>query len=83
MPERQGPIEQSLPDEYAVPEDAPDWPMLVELCSEVYKAQGHAGTHNWIEMLSEPYQSEMWRVLEGLDMPKWLQVQDDYDEQWV
>ncbi len=55
--------------------------MLVELCSEVYQVQGHAGTRNWIEMLPEPYQSEMWRVLEVLDTPEWLQEQDDYSEQ--
>ncbi len=61
--------EQDQPDEYAVPEDDPDWLMLVELCGEVYRAQGHAGAHSWIEMLPEPYQSEMWRVLEELAPP--------------
>ncbi len=76
LPEGLQPNEQSLPDEYAVPEDNPDWPMLVELCSEVYQAQGHDGTHRWIEMLPQPYQSEIWRVLEWLDAPKWMQVQD-------
>ncbi|MBL0476298.1 hypothetical protein JD489_02930 [Aeromonas veronii] len=64
----QPPTELDQPDEFAVPEDDPDWPMLVELCGKVYQAQGHAGAHRWIEMLPEPYQSEMWRVLEGLDM---------------
>ncbi len=63
----QPPAEQSQLDEYAVPEDDPDWPMLVELCCKVYQAQGHTGAHRWIEMLPQPYQSEMWRVLEGLD----------------
>ncbi len=57
--------------------------MLVELCGEVYQAQGHAETHRWIEMLPEPYQSEMWRVLEGLDAPERLQEQDDYSEEWI
>ncbi len=47
--------------------------MLIELCGKVYKAQGHAGTHRWIEMLPQPYLSEMWRVLEGLDTPQKLQ----------
>ncbi len=47
--------------------------MLVELCGKVYQAQGHTGTHRWIEMLPQPYQSEMWRVLEELDAPKWRQ----------
>lgn len=44
--------------------------MLVELCGEVYQAQGHAATCNWIDILPDPYQSEMWRVLEGLDAPE-------------
>lgn len=83
QPEGQLPSEQGQPDEYAVPEGDPDWPMLVELCGEVYLAQGHAGSHRWIEMLPQPYQSEMWRVLEGLDIPRWLQEQDDYSEEWA
>lgn len=83
QPESLEPVEQNQPDENAIPEGDQDCPLLVELCGEVYQAQGHAGTHRWIEMLPQPYQSEMWRVLEGLDMPKWLQVQDDYDEEWV
>lgn len=57
--------------------------MLIELCGKVYEAQGHAGAHRWIEMLPQPYQSEMWRVLEGLDAPEWIQEQDDYSEDWV
>jgi hypothetical protein len=32
-------------------------------------------------MLPQPYQSEMWRVLEGLDVPEWLQEQNDFREQ--
>lgn len=83
MPEGQQPAEQGQPDEYAVPEGAPDWPMLVELCGKVYQAQGHTGTRSWIEMLHEPYQSEMWRVLEGLNTPEWMQEQDDYSEEWT
>ncbi|WP_368176040.1 replication endonuclease [Aeromonas sp. s1(2024)] len=83
QPEGQMPTEQGLPDEYAVPEGDEDWPMLVELCGKVYQAQGHAGAHRWIEMLPQPYQSEMWRVLEGLDAPEWMQEQDDYSEEWV
>ncbi|WP_101317200.1 replication endonuclease [Aeromonas sobria] len=75
--------EQGQPDEYAVPEGDQDWPMLVELCGKVYQAQGHAGAHSWIEMLPEPYQSEMWKVLEGLDTPEWMQEQEDYSEEWV
>lgn len=74
------PAEQDQPDEYAVPEGDEDWPMLIELCGKVYEAQGHAGAHRWIEMLPEPYQSEMWRVLEELDTPQSLQEQDDYSE---
>lgn len=77
------PSEQDLLDEYSVPEGDEDWPMLVELCGEVYQAQGHAGAHRWIEMLPEPYQSEMWRVLEGLDKPGWMQEQDGYSEVWA
>ena len=34
-------------------------------------------------MLPQPYQSEMWRVLEGLDAPEWMQEQDDYSEEWA
>lgn len=56
--------------------------MLVELCGKVYQVQGHAGTRSWIEMLSEPYRSEMCRVLEGLDAPEWIQEQEDYGEEW-
>ena len=63
------PTEQDQPDEYAVPEGDPDWPMLVELCGKVYQAQGHAGTHRWIEMLPDPYQSQIWAELERLDVP--------------
>jgi hypothetical protein len=81
MPDGQQPTERDQPDEYAVPEGDQDWPMLVKLCADVYQVQGHAGTRNWIEMLPQPYQSEMWRVLEGLDTPEWLQEQDDYSEQ--
>ena len=81
VPEGQSPAEQSQPDEYAVPEGDQDWPMLVELCGKVYQAQGHAGAHRWIEMLPQPYRSEMWRVLERLDVPEWMQEQDDYSEQ--
>ena len=75
------PVEQDQLDEYAVPDGDEDWPMLVELCGEVYQAQGHTGTHRWIEMLPQPYQSEMWRVLEELDAPEWMQEQDDYSEE--
>lgn len=82
QPEGQRPAEQGQPDEYALPEGDQDWPMLVELCGKVYQAQGHAGAHRWIEMLPQPYQSEMWRVLEGLDTPEWMQEQDDYSEEW-
>ncbi|HGK7311326.1 TPA: hypothetical protein ACJ51G_001312 [Aeromonas hydrophila subsp. hydrophila] len=45
------PTELDQPDEYTVPEDDPDWPMLVELYGKVYQAQGHTGAHRWIEML--------------------------------
>lgn len=83
QPEGQVPAEQGQPDEYAVPEGDEDWPMLVELCGKVYQAQGHAGAHRWIEMLPQPYQSEMWRVLEGLDAPEWMQEQNDYSEEWA
>lgn len=83
QPEGQVPAEQGQPDEYAVPEGDRDWPMLVELCGKVYQAQGHAGAHRWIEMLPQPYQSEMWRVLEGLDAPEWMQEQGDYSEEWA
>lgn len=33
-------------------------------------------------MLPGHYQSEMWRVLEGLDAPQWLQEQEDYSEEY-
>ncbi|MFM5115112.1 replication endonuclease [Aeromonas hydrophila] len=81
--EGQRPAEQGQPDEYALPEGDEDWPMLVELCGKVYQAQGHAGTFRWIEMLPEPYQSHMWAELEKLDIPEWLQEQNDYSEEWV
>ncbi|MBV7598016.1 replication endonuclease [Aeromonas sp. sia0103] len=81
VPDDQQPAAQNQPDEYAIPDGDQDWPALVQLCGEVYQVKGHAGTHSWIEMLPEPYQSEMWRVLEGLDMPEWLQEQNDYSEQ--
>ncbi|MCV9381174.1 replication endonuclease [Aeromonas hydrophila] len=83
VPEGQSPAEPNQPDEYAVPEGDRDWPMLVELCGKVYQAQGHTGTRSWIEMLPEPYQSEMWRVLEGLDVPEWMQEENDYSEEWA
>ncbi|WP_406569528.1 replication endonuclease [Aeromonas media] len=83
VPEGPSPAESNQPDEYAVPEGDQDWPMLVELCGKVYQAQGHAGAHRWIEMLPQPYQSEMWRVLEALDAPEWMQEQDDYSEEWA
>ncbi|HDN9021756.1 TPA: replication endonuclease [Aeromonas salmonicida] len=83
VPDGQSPAEPNQPDEYAVPEGDQDWPMLVELCGKVYQAQGHTGTRSWIEMLPEPYQSEMWRVLEGLDVPEWMQEENDYSEEWA
>lgn len=83
QPEGQRPAEQGQPDEYELPEDDQDWPMLVELCGKVYQAQGHAGAFRWIEMLPEPYQSHMWAELEKLDTPEWLQEQNDYSEEWV
>lgn len=67
QPEGLRPAEQDQPDEYAVPEGDEDWQMLVELCGKIYQAQGHAEAHSWIEMLPEPYQSEMWRELERLE----------------
>lgn len=67
QPEGLWPAEQDQPDEYTVPEGDPDWPMLVELCGEVYQARGHAETHRWIELLPQPYRSEMWAELEKLD----------------
>nr|WP_253852869.1 replication endonuclease [Aeromonas sp. CA23] len=83
VPDGKSPAEPNQPDEYAVPEGDQDWPMLVELCGKVYQAQGHTGTRSWIEMLPEPYQSEMWRVLEGLDVPEWMQEENDYSEEWA
>ncbi len=67
QPEDHRPTEQELLVEYGVPEGDTDWPMLVELCGKVYQAQGHYGAHRWIEMLPEPYQSEMWAELEKMD----------------
>jgi hypothetical protein len=66
----------------SLPSD-PDWQMLVELCGEIYQAQGHAGAHRWIEMLPEPYQSEMWAQLEKLDAAEYMQKQGDNNEEWV
>ena len=83
QPDDQLPAAPDQPDEYAIPADDLDWPMLVQICGDVFQAKGHAGTHEWIEMLPEPYKSEMWRVLEGLDTPEWLQEQHDYREEWV
>lgn len=54
--------------------------MLIELCGEVYQAQGHAGAYRRIEMLPESYQTEMWRILERLDTQEWLQEQDGCHE---
>ncbi len=83
IPDSQLPTEQAEADEYAIPADDQDWPILVQLCGKVYQAQGHAATRCWIEMLPQPYQSEMWRVLEGLDAQKWMRKQDDYSEEWA
>jgi len=83
IPDGQQLTEQAGADVYAIPVDDKEWPMLVQLCGEVYQAQGHAGAHRWIEMLPQPYQSEMWRVLEGLDVQEWLQEQNDYSEEWA
>ncbi len=55
--------------------------MLVGLCGDVYQAKGHAGAYQWIEMLPEPYRSEMWRVLEELNVPEWRQDQNDRSKQ--
>ncbi|ALP41365.1 replication endonuclease [Aeromonas schubertii] len=66
--------------EYAIAPNDPQWPELVSLCGSLYQVQGHSGAHRWIEMLPEPYQSEMWRVLEGLDSPTWMQEQEEYRE---
>ncbi len=77
------PPEQAEADEYAIPDYDQNWPMLVELCSEVYQAQGHVGAHQWIEMLPESYRLEMWAELEKLDTPKWLQEQNDYSADWA
>lgn len=74
------PTEQDQLDEYAVPEGDEDWPILVELCGQVYLAQGHAGAHRWIDMLPQPYQSEMWRELEGVDEPNMLYRLKNYNE---
>ncbi|HHO0883324.1 TPA: hypothetical protein ACRTNA_003391 [Aeromonas hydrophila] len=81
LPESLPPTEQAEADKYAIPEDDQDWLILIKLCADVYQVQGHAGTRNWIEMLPQPYQSEMWRVLERLDVLEWLQEQDYYSEQ--
>ncbi|RFS27357.1 hypothetical protein DYE42_05955 [Aeromonas dhakensis] len=83
QPEGQPPTEPDQPDEYAIPEGDQDWPMLVELCSEVYQVQGHAGAHHWIDMLPESYRLEMWAELEKLDTPKWLQEQNNYSADWA
>ncbi len=83
IPDGQQPTEQADADEDAIPGDDQDWPMLVELCGEIYQAQGYTGAHRWIEMLPQPYQSEMWRVLEGLDKPEWMQEQEGYSEVWA
>ncbi|MCS3766814.1 hypothetical protein HNP12_000862 [Aeromonas hydrophila] len=81
QPEGLWPAEQDQPDEYAAPEDDPDWPMLVELCGKVYLVQGHAGAHRWIEILPQPYQSEMWRILEELDTQERVQERGE-DREW-
>jgi len=83
IPDGQQLAEQAGTDEYAIPADDQDWPMLVELCGKVYQAQGHAGAYRWIEMLPEPYQSHMWAELEKQDIPEWMQEQNDYSEEWA
>lgn len=80
-PDGPPPTTQDQADEYAIPAGDPDWPMLVQLCGDIYQVRGHAGARQWIEMLPEPHRSEMWRVLEGLDTPEWLHEQHDYSEQ--
>lgn len=83
IPDSQPPAEPAGEDEYVIQTDDQDWPMLVQLCREVSQAQGHTGTRNWIAMLPEPYQSEMWRLLEGLDVSEWMQKQNDYSKVWA
>ena len=83
QPEGQVPAEQGQPDEYAVPEGDEDWPMLVELCGKVYQAQEPRRGAPLDRDAAAAYQSEMWRVLEGLDAPEWMQEQDDYSEEWA
>ncbi|MGL5224432.1 MAG: replication endonuclease, partial [Aeromonas sp.] len=71
-------------DEHTVPDGDEHWPMLVERCTEMYQRDGHAGAHEWIELLPQPYKSQMWQVLEVLDAPLELD-QDEYgysDLEW-
>ncbi|MGS3179058.1 replication endonuclease [Aeromonas dhakensis] len=81
QPETPPPTAQDQPDEYAIPADDEDWPMLVQLCGDAYQAKGHAGAYRWIEMLPQPYQSHMWAELEKLDIPEWMLEQNDYSEE--
>jgi hypothetical protein len=39
MPDGQPPAEQAGTDEYVIPADDQDWPMLVQLCGDVYQVK--------------------------------------------
>ncbi|MGL6349379.1 MAG: replication endonuclease, partial [Aeromonas sp.] len=68
-------------DPHTVPDGDADWSMLVELCTDVYDVQGHAGAHAWIELLPQPYKSAMWAELEKLDAPQWRE-DDIFCDEW-
>jgi hypothetical protein len=57
------------PDEQpdTVPPDDEHWPTLVMDCYEIFNTCGFTACHQWIAELPNPYQCELWRVLDKLD----------------
>ncbi|MFQ2412206.1 replication endonuclease [Aeromonas caviae] len=59
--------EEPSPDPYTIPADDEHWPTLVMDCYELFDACGFMACHQWISALPNPYQCELWRVLDKLD----------------
>ncbi|WP_421196107.1 replication endonuclease [Aeromonas enteropelogenes] len=57
------------PDEQpdTVNPDDEHWPTLVMDCYELFNTCGFEACHQWISALPNPYQCELWRVLDKLD----------------
>jgi hypothetical protein len=58
------------------PDEQPDtihpddehWPTVVMDCYELFNACGFEACHQWISALPNPYQCELWRALDKLDL---------------